>query len=188
MSFHAKQEGLVYHGKDAQIPPTPTAEYLQVVEELLNQKMSLDQNPVINDIKATYKNYSNLFDLCPTEENPFCIFQDQSKQSEMWIKSKDTLNLEDRQLHQAYLFCASDMGLLFSAFGGKLREMPDYQIASLDHSIWLHKTDINFNNWHYIRAKTVYSDNARSLSQACIYDEGANLVATLSQEVLTRKK
>lgn len=130
--------------------------------------------------------YNVFFQMVTTKENPMMLYQDGSPSSEFWIKASEQLDADDLAKHQACLLAASDMGILFSTIAPYRVDIRKTQFASIDHSIWLHNPHINMNDWHFIRANSVWAGNSRSLVKAEIYNSAGELVASVAQEGLVR--
>jgi acyl-CoA thioesterase-2 len=104
-----------------------------------------------------------------------------------WLRT--AARLPDEALHHACaLTCASDMFLVSTALAvhGLPGRRPDVQAASLDHSIWFHRS-ARADEWVLYEQASPTSAGGRGLSTGRLLDRtGAALVATVCQEVLQR--
>ncbi|HET8789903.1 MAG TPA: acyl-CoA thioesterase II, partial [Modicisalibacter sp.] len=62
---------------------------------------------------------------------------------------------------------------------------PKLQIASLDHAIWFHR-DVKVNDWLLYDMDSPWAGGARGFARGSIYDRQGYLVASSTQEGLTR--
>jgi acyl-CoA thioesterase-2 len=105
-----------------------------------------------------------------------------------WFRVRERL-ASDPRLHQCALAYASDMGLLgpsVRAIGGSFGD-PDLQIASLDHALWFHRP-FEWNDWLLFVFESLSVAGGRGLSRASIYTRDGQLVASVAQEGLMRKR
>ncbi len=104
----------------------------------------------------------------------------------VWIKATDTMP-DDIRLNQCFLAYASDMTLLDTCYRphGIGWTDQDFQVASLDHSMWFHqpfKTD----QWLLYQQDSPFSGGARGFNRGSFYTEDGKLVASATQEGLIR--
>lgn len=105
-----------------------------------------------------------------------------------WFRVREKL-ADDPRLHQCALAFASDMGLLgpsVRAIGGSFGD-PELQIASLDHALWFHRP-FEWNDWFLFVFESLSVAGGRGLSRASIYARAGQLVASVAQEGLMRKR
>jgi acyl-CoA thioesterase-2 len=106
----------------------------------------------------------------------------------IWFKANGKV-VDDPALQQALLAYASDMSLLDAA------TMPhgisflddDMQIASLDHAMWFHRP-FRADEWLLYVLDSPSASNARGLSRGSIYAQNGDLVASVAQEGLMRRR
>ena len=105
-----------------------------------------------------------------------------------WIRSRNRLG-PDQRLHQAVLAYASDMGLIEIGMRphGVDWRMPDVQSASLTHAIWFHRP-VDFNDWHLCSQHSPVAAGGRALNRCQIFDPRGQLVASVTQESLMRRR
>lgn len=102
-----------------------------------------------------------------------------------WLKARQRL-ADDFALHAAAFAYLSDWWINFSSLSGHVRDLdPDrgLYIASLNHSIWFHRA-FRADEWMYFDCHSPRSAGGRGLSQASIYDQSGQLVASAAQECL----
>lgn len=104
----------------------------------------------------------------------------------VWIKASDVMP-DDVRLHQCFLAYASDMTLLDTCYRphGIGWTDQDFQLASLDHSMWFHqpfKTD----EWLLYQQDSPFSGGARGFNRGSFYTQEGKLVASATQEGLIR--
>lgn len=104
----------------------------------------------------------------------------------VWIKASDVMP-DDVRLNQCFLAYASDMTLLDTCYRphGIGWTDQDFQVASLDHSMWFHqpfKTD----EWLLYQQDSPFSGGARGFNRGSFYTRDGRLVASATQEGLIR--
>ena len=102
-----------------------------------------------------------------------------------WYRSKKKLG-EDPLRHQCLLAYASDVGFLSTS------NMPHGQsfmtglmMASIDHSIWFHRS-FNFEDWILIAMESTVSAGSRAFIRASMYTQDGVLIGSATQEGLIR--
>ena len=93
----------------------------------------------------------------------------------------------DLWIHQAVLAYASDYGLLTTALQphGVPFRSPRLQIASLDHSLWMHRP-FRADEWLLYATDSPVSGGARGFVRGSIFTRTGELVASVAQEGLLR--
>lgn len=108
-----------------------------------------------------------------------------------WFKASDSVTKE-MGMHQRLLAYVSDWGFLPTVLlphCGNLnfnQDSPLY-ILSLDHALWFHQP-VQSDQWLLYLIKTPVSENARGFVRGSIYTQTGQLVASVAQEGLVRKK
>lgn len=94
---------------------------------------------------------------------------------------------DDKRMHQAILAYASDMSLLgTSTLKHGISWMQDpLQMASLDHSLWMHE-DFRADEWLLYATDSPWSGHARGFNRGQIFTQAGQLVASAAQEGLMR--
>jgi acyl-CoA thioesterase-2 len=104
----------------------------------------------------------------------------------LWLRADGVLP-DEPLLHQAVLAYASDYSLLTTALLPHALSMraPGLQLASLDHSIWLHRP-FRADDWLLYVIDSPVSHGARGFARGAVYTRQGDLVATVAQEGLMR--
>ncbi len=104
----------------------------------------------------------------------------------VWFKSLGKLP-DDPMLHHAVLAYASDHGLLGTALQphGLSFRTPGMQLASLDHSLWLHRP-FRVDEWMLYSMDSPVTAGARGFVRGSIFTQDGTLVASVAQEGLMR--
>ena len=118
--------------------------------------------------------------VLPADERP--------ARSRLWIRVNG--RLDDAELtHQAAFTYASDMTLLASALvpHGVAISSPRVQSASLDHTIWFHRS-FRADEWMLYDQVSPSASGARGLALGRLFSRDGRLVATVAQEGLIRPR
>lgn len=106
----------------------------------------------------------------------------------VWVKAKGELP-DDIGLHQAILAYASDYNLLTTAtlpHWDKVRPNELF-LASLDHAMWFHRS-FRIDEWLLYALDSPSASNARGFTRGSVFDQQGQLVASVVQEGLIRKR
>ena len=106
----------------------------------------------------------------------------------VWLRATGPLP-DDAAVHQCVLAYASDMTLLDSSLAphGSSVFSSEIQAASLDHSLWFHRP-FRADQWLLYVQDTPFAGGARALTRGRIYTEAGELVASVAQEGLIRRR
>lgn len=104
----------------------------------------------------------------------------------IWFRTTHPLP-DDRALHQCVLAYASDMTILDSTLAVHGRSVTDgnMQPASLDHSIWFHRS-FRADEWLLYVQESPTAGRGRGFARGFIYTEGGSLIASVAQEGMIR--
>jgi acyl-CoA thioesterase-2 len=104
----------------------------------------------------------------------------------VWIKAADTMP-DDIRLNQCLLAYASDMTLLDTCHRphGIGWSNENFQVASLDHSMWFHRP-FKTDDWLLYTQDSPYSGGARGFNRGSFYTQDGKLIASATQEGLIR--
>lgn len=104
----------------------------------------------------------------------------------LWFRAIDPLP-DDPLTHQAILAYASDYGLLPTALQphGLSFRSPGMQMASLDHSLWMHQA-FRVDDWLLYASDSPAAAGARGFVRGAVYTRAGVLVASVAQEGLVR--
>lgn len=105
----------------------------------------------------------------------------------VWFRASSPLP-DVPSIHRFVLTYASDMSILDNVLRPHGRKGPlgDVMIASLDHALWFHSPEINFNEWHLYSQDTPAAAGARGFARGSVYTQSGRLVASVAQEGLIR--
>ena len=106
----------------------------------------------------------------------------------VWFRTLSALP-DDTLTHQAVLTYASDYQLLTTALqphGVSFRSR-ELQLASLDHSVWLHRP-FRADEWLLYTMDSPLAAGARAFTRGAIYTRTGALVASVAQEGLLRMR
>jgi acyl-CoA thioesterase-2 len=104
----------------------------------------------------------------------------------VWIRATDTMP-EDLRLNQCLLAYASDMTLLDTCYRPHAIGWTDadFQVASLDHSMWFH-APFRTDEWLLYQQDSPFSGGARGFNRGSFYTQDGRLIASAAQEGLIR--
>ena len=91
----------------------------------------------------------------------------------------------DPTLHTALLIYASDRSLVSTAVRPLAEPRSSFQMASLDHALWLHRTP-RFDDWLQFTSESPVSHSARGLIFGSVFDRQGLRIASVAQEGLVR--
>jgi acyl-CoA thioesterase-2 len=64
----------------------------------------------------------------------------------------------------------------------------DLLIASIDHAMWFHSSNINVNEWMLYITESPWAGAGRGFANARIYSESGELLASVAQEGIIRSR
>lgn len=104
----------------------------------------------------------------------------------VWLRANGTLP-DDTRLHQYLLGYASDFNFLPVALQphGKGFLEPGMQVATIDHSMWFHRS-FNLNEWLLYNVESTSASGARGFVRGEFYTQDGILVASSVQEGVMR--
>ena len=178
VSFHIVEPGVEHQEP---MPMVPAAEGLVTELDLINRMASR-----IPDTLRPVLTQERPIDFRPVA--PVDPFDPQPRQPvrHMWFRTHGKLP-DDPMLHQAVLAYASDHGLLGTALlsHGLSLWSPGLQLASLDHSLWMHRR-FRVDEWLLYSMDSPVSAGARGFVRGSIFAVDGTLVASVAQEGLMR--
>jgi acyl-CoA thioesterase II len=120
------------------------------------------------------------------EEPPPALAAQPRTGQRIWVRAAGPLP-DDPVLHTALLVYASDLTLLETAIlpQGRVWADGDYEGASLDHTMWLHRP-VRLDDWLCFDQQAEWAGGARGLASGRFRTTGGTLVATATQEGLLR--
>ena len=179
-SFHVAEDGLDHR---FDMPDVPAPEDLPSEKELVARF-----SDAIPEMIRKYWERERPIELRPVALRNYLEPVPSDPLQQAWIRASDTLP-DDDALHQCVLSYASDMTLLDTALIAHGRTLfdRDLQLASLDHALWFHRT-FRADEWLLYAQDSPSSSNARGFTRGSIFTRGGELVASVAQEGLIRRR
>ena len=178
VSFHIDEPGVEHQEP---MPLVPAAESLVTELDLINRMAQ--RIPESLRLVLTQERPIDFRPVAPVDP-----FDPQPRQPvrHMWFRAYGRLP-DVPMLHQAVLAYASDHGLLGTALlsHGLSLWSPGMQLASLDHSLWMHRP-FRVDEWLLYSMDSPVSAGARGFVRGSIYKADGTLVASVAQEGLMR--
>jgi acyl-CoA thioesterase-2 len=172
LSYHVPEEHAILHSSVMPDVPQP--------EKLLSDQVLYQELLGKNALKAWPFEYRQVDPMNPKspEKKP--------AKNYVWFKSQGDL-ADDQALHQELLAYASDHLLLQTAlrphgicvWSGAVR------LASLDHSLWIHRP-FRIDEWLLYEMESTVAFGARGFCRGSVYNRAGELVASTAQEGLIR--
>ena len=104
----------------------------------------------------------------------------------VWMQPRGAIG-EDPLVHTALLVYASDRSLVSTAVRPLEEPRGSFQMASLDHALWLHRP-VRFDGWLQFIAESPVAHSARALIFGSVYQRDGTRLASVAQEGLLRLK
>ncbi len=177
-SFHIDEPGLEHQSG---MPDVPPPESLAPELDLIRARADRIPEPLRNVL--TQDRPIDFRQVAPTD--PF-VAEKRAPARHLWFRAMSRLP-EERIVHQAVLAYASDYGLLPTALRPHGVTMRDrrLRIASLDHSLWLHRP-FRADEWLLYSMDSPTASGARGFTRGSIFTRAGELVASVAQEGLMR--
>jgi acyl-CoA thioesterase-2 len=177
-SFHVAEEGMSHQSAMPAVPgPEALAPELSLVREMADRIPEPLRPVITQDRPIDFRPVAPVDPFNPEPREPM---------RHVWFRVIGALPPEP-WIHQAVLAYASDYGLLTTALqphgiGYRTRGL---QIASLDHSLWLHRP-FRADEWLLYSMDSPVAAGARGFVRGAIHSRGGELVASVAQEGLLR--
>ena len=179
-SFHRHEEGIEHQ---TEMPDVPDPESLRPELDMIRERADEIPEPA-----RAILTQDRPLDFRPTDgSDPFDTEVRKPSRSH-WVRAIGPVG-DDPVHHQALLAYASDYGLLTAALlphGVSLRD-PSMMVASLDHSIWFHRA-VRMDDWMLYVVDSPAACGARAFTRGTFYTREGELVASVTQEGLVRRK
>ncbi|MFL1876387.1 acyl-CoA thioesterase II [Hansschlegelia beijingensis] len=179
-SFHREEEGFE-HQMDMPDAPRPS--------ELPDERMLKERLlPAMPEPIRNYFERERPIELRHADPMRYVDGEPRGLGQNVWIRATGPLP-DDAAVHQCVLAYASDMTLLDSSLAphGASVFSSDIQAASLDHSLWFHRP-FRADQWLLYVQDTPFAGGARAFTRGRIYTEAGELVASVAQEGLVRRR
>jgi len=179
-SFHLAESGLEHQ---TPMPAAPAPETLAPELDLIRamaERIPEALRPILTqDRPIDFRPVAPADPFKPTVHEPTRM---------LWFRAIGALP-DERIIHQALLAYASDYSLLTTALlphGVSYRDRR-LQMASLDHSVWLHRP-FRADEWLLYVMDSPVGSGARGFTRGSIYARDGRLVASVAQEGLMRMR
>ncbi len=184
VSFQVEETGELNH--ELPMPPTPTPEETPdpvALAESLPEPQAARARQFFSTISPI-----ELRPLDPRRYRPTApgVFGD--PRQNLWIRLKGPLP-DDPAIHRAALVYLSDMTLIDTVLvaHGYSIARGQFQTASLDHAVWLHRP-FRADDWLLYAQDSPSAQGSRGLTRGLLYTRDGALAATTTQEGLVRKR
>lgn len=177
-SFHVSEPGLEHQQEMPEaVPPEELAPELSLIREMAD-RIPESLRPVLTQDRP--------IDFRPVVPNDPFRPEVRPATRQVWFRAIGPLP-DDTLTHQAVLAYASDYGLLPTALGphGVAFRTKGLQMASLDHSLWMHRP-FRADEWLLYVMDSPAAAGARGFVRGSIYTRAGALVASVAQEGLMR--
>ena len=102
----------------------------------------------------------------------------------LWMNARGPVP-EDPHIHTALLVYASDRNLVSTAVRPLDEPRDRFQMASLDHALWLHRP-VRFDDWLLFVSESPVAHSARGLIFGSVFRRDGTRLASVAQEGLLR--
>ncbi len=146
--------------------------FKHLIPEKLREQFTRDRPIEIRPVNPV--NYSNPDVRAPYKQN--------------WFRAVATVP-DELSLHQCILAYASDFGLLGTSMlpHGVSFAQKEMQVASIDHAMWFHRP-FRVDEWLLYDMDSPSASQGRGFNRGNIYNQRGELVASVCQEALIRKR
>ena len=179
-SFQVEEEGLEH-----QVAPPKVPQPEELMGEAEMKAMFLANAP---EAIRRYWERPRPIEIRPVSLKHYVSREPQEPVQHVWVKATGPVP-DDRPLQAAVLAYLSDMTLLdtsLRAHGTSIFDR-DLQVASLDHAMWFHRP-CAVDDWLLYTQDSPSTGGARGMNRGSLYDRSGNLIASVAQEGLIRKK
>ncbi|MBM3564388.1 MAG: acyl-CoA thioesterase II, partial [Alphaproteobacteria bacterium] len=179
-SFQRREQGLTHA---APMPDAPDPESLDDMHVLVERFRAFLPEQVESWLKR--RNALDMRVVAPSD----MFFPERRAAGQMiWFRVRGALP-DDSAVHTALLAYLSDMTLLNTALlvHGLTIFDPKFQVASLDHALWIHESP-RVDQWLLYAQQSPWAGGARALTRGQIFSHKGRLVASVAQEGLVRPR
>lgn len=179
-SFHIEEEGFEHQ---IDMPATPRPDELPSEQALKAGLM-----PRMPQAIRSYFERERPIELRPVDPMRYIEGGPREPTQSFWIRATSPLP-DDPAIHQCVLAYASDMTLLDASLAahGQTVFSAEIQAASLDHALWFHRP-FRADAWLLYTQDSPFAGGARGFARGRIYTEAGELVASVAQEGLIRRR
>ena len=177
-SFHVTEEGPAHQSEMPEVahPDTLTPE-LELIREMADS---------IPESLRSVLTQARPIDIRPVDPIDLLRAEKREPIRRAWFRAVGQLP-DESWIHQAVLAYASDYGLLVTALQphGISYRARGLQLASLDHSLWMHRP-FRADEWLLYSTDSPVTRGARAFVRGTIHSQSGELVASVAQEGLIR--
>ncbi|GLK57396.1 acyl-CoA thioesterase-2 [Methylopila capsulata] len=179
-SYHLDEEGYEHQ---LDMPEVPRPEDLPDERTLKEQLM-----PTMPEAIRNYFERERPIELRHVDPMRYLDGKPRPPYQSVWIRTTGALP-DDPAIHQCVLAYASDMTLLDTALvaHGSSVFSGEIQAASLDHALWFHRP-FRADQWLLYTQDSPFAGGARGFTRGRIYTVTGELVASVAQEGLIRRR
>ncbi|MFD1746327.1 acyl-CoA thioesterase II [Rhizobium helianthi] len=179
-SFQVEEPG---YDHQVDMPAVKQPEQLMPEEEF--QKMFLAHAP--EPVKK-YWGRKRPVEIRPVSLVHYVSEEKLKPEQHIWVRTTGAVP-DDRHFQAAVLAYLSDMTLLDTSLypHGRTIFDPRIQAASLDHAMWFHRP-CRLEDWLLYTQDSPSSSGARGMTRGALYTRSGELVASVAQEGLIRKR
>ncbi len=149
-------------------PPSPPPEELPIHLGGPWQRLAEDRNPI--EMRSP--------DGLRKEGEPL------ARERIVWMKPRGPVP-DDPRIHTALLVYASDRNLVSTAVRPLHEPRDSFQMASLDHALWLHRP-VRFDDWLLFASESPVAHSARGLILGSVFQRDGTRLGSVAQEGLVR--
>jgi acyl-CoA thioesterase-2 len=179
-SFHIKEDGPAHQFEMPVVPhPDTLKPELQTIREMADR---------IPESLRSLLTQERPIDVRPVGDYDPIRGEKREPLRRAWFRAVDRLP-DAPWIHQALLAYASDYGLLITALQphGIPYRSRGLQLASLDHSLWMHRP-FRADEWLLYSTDSPVTWGARGFVRGTIHSQSGELVASVAQEGLIRMR
>lgn len=177
-SFHVEEPGVEHQPTMPDVPgPDELRSELELIRDVAERIPAEHRAAILQERPIDFRPVAPLDFFRPEPREPV---------RHVWFRALGRLP-DDTLTHQAILAYASDYGLLVTALQphGIAFRAPGLQLASLDHSLWMHRP-FRADEWLLYSVDSPIATGARGFVRGQIFSERGELVASVAQEGLMR--
>ncbi|MBV9572107.1 MAG: acyl-CoA thioesterase II [Alphaproteobacteria bacterium] len=179
-SFQVEEAGLEH---EIEAPSVPAPEELPSEEEY--------RRSLLAEVPDRYREQflrKRPIEIRPAARRDMFHPQRRPPHQAVWVRAIGSLP-DDIALQQCVLAYASDMTLLDTGLlpHGVSLFSPEIQIASIDHAMWFHRP-FRVDDWLLYVQDSPSASGGRGFNRGLVYARGGELVASVTQEGLMRRR
>jgi acyl-CoA thioesterase-2 len=180
-SFHIEEPGFMHQREMPDVPPPE-----ELTSELEMLRRHADRIPPL--LRETLTRDRPIEMRLVEPHTPFMPAPPSPPSRHVWFRAVRALP-DEPIVHQAMLAYASDYGLIVTALRphGVSFRTPGLQMASLDHSVWMHRP-FRVDEWLLYAMDSPVAWGARGFARGSIFTRDGQLVASVAQEGLLRMR